>query len=639
MQAVPDDLISRIQKIYQFCSVEEQQVLLKILTELSETGESRTYEEVWLADFKEIPVDKETFLTSPEFLGNSNDNGKSIYPVWMDVMKELERARNQYVEIVLTGATRTGKTSTAVSDGAYWLYWLMCLRNPQAYFGLKAVSRISIFFFNLTETLAKGVAYKEFISTLMSSPWFNKHGQFTASKTDPGYIPEGGLIEVTYGSAASHVLGKATFLVIFDEVNFGNAGVKDVLKAKKTMKEKYDTLVDRVTGTFVKNGEVFGKIYVISSKREDSDFMEDYVRTQREAGNEHMYVFDKPQWEVWPKSKYSSDRTFKIALGGKHLRSFVVDDAQNTPEGLAELSKLGYRLLDVPEDNKIRFLSDFDVALRDIAGITVQGKMSFVTQEILDNCIGTRKNPFYQDILEIGESDRESIETYFHLEAVKPILLRMPMFVHLDLSLTTDRTGISGVVVSGRKDVEIDGKIVSLPALSHVFSVAIQAPTGSKIPYLKIYQFICWLRTNCKFNIKSVSRDQYQSEYLAQLLSSQGFDSPKLSLDRTADGYIALRSTLTEGRMDMLHVPLLEQELTRLQRDPGTGICDHPVGGSKDVADSFAGATWNALLTNPGVPVSTKKVASAIAAINGGNRSYKQQPLGQFTDPRVIKYK
>ena len=632
-----DAILDRIKKVYSSCTYEERQCLKQIVQEVAEYGYSNTYQDIWLADYKEIPVDKETFLTSEEFLGASNNNGKSIYPVWMDVMKELEATGNQYYEIVFTGATRTGKTSTAVSDACYQLYRLMCLKNPQEYFGLKEVTRISFFFFNLTETLAKGVAYKEFVSTLQTSSWFNQHGHFSKSETNPTYIPEGGLIEVVYGSAASHALGKATFCVIFDEVNFGNAGVKDVLKAKKTMKEKYDTLVARVTGTFVKNGEVFGKIYVISSKREDSDFMEEYVRSQREAGNEHMYVFDKPQWEVWPKSKYSSDRTFKIALGGKHLRSFVVSDDQNNPAGLEELRQSGYALMDVPEDNKTRFLSDFDVALRDIAGITVQSSFSFITQELLDTVIGDRKNPFYQDVIEIGTQDSRTIEEFFHKGVVDPRFFRMPMFIHLDLSLTTDKSGISGTVISGRKDIDVEGKKISVPTFSHVFSVAVQAPRGDKISYMKINQFICWLRDSCKFNINCISRDQYQSEYMAQLLEGQGFNTAKISLDRTPDGYMALRSAILEGRIDMLHMDLLEKELTHLKRDPGTGICDHEVGGSKDVSDSVAGSVWNAILINPGVPVPTKSVANVISQVNGPRKTSPNSHMNNMF-PGIRRY-
>ena len=106
------ELPQRIKRIYSECSPEEKAILLKILEEIGETGISPTYENIWLQDYKEIPVDKYTFLTDPEFLGPSNNNGESIYPVWIDTMLELEKSGNQYYEIVFTGATRTGKTST-----------------------------------------------------------------------------------------------------------------------------------------------------------------------------------------------------------------------------------------------------------------------------------------------------------------------------------------------------------------------------------------------------------------------------------------------------------------------------------------------------------------------------------------------
>lgn len=573
------DLIDRIVKVYDYCTPEEQTVLYTIMQELSEYGYSQTYEDVWLADYKEIPVDKKTFLTDPYYLGNSNNNGASIYPAWMDVMMELEQSGNQYYERVFTGATRTGKTSTAVSDAAYETYRLMCLRNPQEYFGLKAVTRISIFFFNITATLARGVAFKEFNTTLSVSPWFLEHGHFTQSEANPTYVPEGGLIEVTSGSDASHALGKATYLVIFDECNFAAAGIKDVNKSKERMKAKYDTLVARVTGTFVKNGEVFGKLYIISSKNSDSDFMEDYIQKQREAGNEHMYIFDKPQWEVWPASRYKSDKKFHIAIGGKNLRSFVVSDADDTPAGLKDLESQGYRIMAVPEDNKTRFLADFDIALRDIAGVSVPGMLSFITQETLDGCISaTRKNPFYTDILSIGTKDNLTIEEYFHIDEVYANIRRCPIYIHIDLSLNTDRTGISGVAVTGRKDIETPNGKLSMPTFTHVFSISLEAPRGDKIPYSKITTFICWLRKS-GFNIARISRDQFQSEYMAQLLEQQGFIVDKLSLDRTPDGYISLQSICLERRIDLLDYKLVQDELIHLQRDSVTGKIDHPVGG------------------------------------------------------------
>lgn len=615
---IDSEIPNRIRQIYKSCTQEEQACLRKILEEIADTGDSETYKNIWLADYKEIPVDKTTFLTSPQFLGGTNDCGRSIYPAWMDTMLELERTGNQYYEIVFTGATRTGKTSTAVSDCAYNLYRLMCLRDPQSYFGLKSVTKISVFFFNITTTLARGVAFSEFNTTLMNSPWFMEHGHMSRSEEHPTYIPEGGLIEVTYGSDSSHALGKASMLVVFDEVNFGAAGVKDIEKSKARMKAKYDTLVARMTGTFVKNGEVFGKIYVISSKNSDSDFMEEYVATQKLAGNKHMYVFDKPQWEVWPASKYSSDRKFYIALGGKKLRSYVVPD-DITAEGLADIKAQGFTLMQVPEDNKSRFLADFDIALRDIAGVSIPGTLSFITQDIIDGCTTSRRNPFFVDVITLGTRSPEDIWEYFHKDVLDAQVTRWPIYIHVDLSLTTDRTGISAVAVTGRRTIHIDDKVSYEPEFKHIFSVAIQAPNGDKIPYSKILAFLLWLYRTLNWNIRKVTRDQYQSEYLAQQLEMQGFGAvPKISLDRTPDGYTALRSVMTEQRLDMLHCELLETELIHLQRDANSGCIDHPSGGSKDVSDSLAGSIWSAILDGADAlpSASPKSVASAIANVN-----------------------
>jgi hypothetical protein len=209
-----NDVINRIKKIYAECQPSDKVILKKILQEISDTGYSDTYKNLWLADYKEIPVDKYTFLTDPYYLGGTNNNGKSIYPAWMNTMLELERTGNKYYEIVFTGATRTGKTSTAVSDCAYNLYKLMCLKDPQKYFGLKSVTTISIFFFNLTEALAKGVAYREFNSTLSLSPWFMDHGKMSNSTVVPTYLPDNNLIRIEFGSGASQALGKATYCIV-----------------------------------------------------------------------------------------------------------------------------------------------------------------------------------------------------------------------------------------------------------------------------------------------------------------------------------------------------------------------------------------------------------------------------------------
>lgn len=202
-----EDIINRIKAIYNGCTQLEQNMFLKILEELSDKGYSETLETIYLVDFKEIPVSIDRFLTDPEYLGESNDCGNQIYPGWWKVYHDVFDSQKDIYEVCLSGATRVGKSSTAVSMMAYMTYLLMCYRNPQRYFGLKEVSRATIAFANLTKELAEGVAFREYNDTLKHSPWFNRHGKFTNSDRRPIFIPEGNQIELVAASDAAHVLG------------------------------------------------------------------------------------------------------------------------------------------------------------------------------------------------------------------------------------------------------------------------------------------------------------------------------------------------------------------------------------------------------------------------------------------------
>lgn len=580
VKSLIDELVPyRIQRIYNSSSPREKVYLKKILEEIAETGDSQTYRDIWLEDYIEIPVDIDTFICDDYYLGKTNRNGAAVYPYWRDFLRKLFHAGNKYEEVMLTGATRIGKSSTAITGTSYMLYKLMCLRDPQAYFGKKDISVFSILFFNLTKELAAGVAYREFQDTILSSPWFLNHGKRMGSDKNPYYVPDGGKVTIDYGSDAAHSLGKQVFCSVMDEINFSRAGVKDVNKAKAHMMDLYNTVAARVKGTFRMEGEVYGKIFAVSSKRGDSDFMEAYMKQQIDSGaGDHMLIADAPQWEVLPPSMFSEGK-FYVAVGDRHKKGFVVPDNQTDAAALADLKAQGYRLLTPPIDMRPEFVADFDIALRDLAGIAVVGSLSFITQEALTACINlNRRNPVFTDLLQIGTKDKLTIEEFFHLEVIPEEYKRMPLFLHLDLSLTTDNSGIGGVCINGRKDMDIDGRKLSVPTFGHVFSFGLSAPRGDKIPYSKILNFICWLRRK-GFNIAGVSRDQYQSEYLGELLEEQGFTVTKISVDRTPDPYISLRSVLLEQRIDLLDVQLLQDELVHLQRDASSGVPDHPIGG------------------------------------------------------------
>lgn len=610
----------RIQSIYSSCNLEERQILKQILQEIALTGDSPTYNDIWLADYKEVPVSVEQFICDPLYLGETNRNGDAVYPFWKDCLKDIFSHGNQYNEIILSGATRIGKTSTAIVIVAYMLYRLMLYKNPHEYFKKKEVSKFTIAFANLTKELAAGVAYREFNDTLKQSRWFNEHGTFSRSDRNFYYIPEGGKIDILPASDAAHLLGMQLWAVVMDETNFAKAGVKDITLAKQHMKNIYDTVNARISGTFRLHGEVYGKLVASSSKNTDSDFLSDHIETQMNAGNTHMYLVDQPQWKVLPKSMFSNE-VFHFTVGDRYKRGFVIPPENDDAAHHEEYIRQGYTIMEAPQEFRRNFVADYDISLRDIAGVSVVGAMGFITQEaITPNMSTTRHNAFFTDVIQVGTRDNKTIEEFFRLDVVDRRLKQCIMNIHLDLSETGDRTGMDGVCVDGQKVVQdYDGRNVVLPFFREIFAVAVEPPRGDRLSFQKVVNFLLWLRRS-GFNIGTISTDQYQSSYLRELLSGQGFHTAKISVDASEDPYIGLKNILYDQRIELIKNDIRDNEMIRLQRVHNK--IDHPSGGSKDISDCLCGACWTLTTEHAVSRPPPRSVISAITDVNRPRTSY-----------------
>ena len=362
---------------------------------------------------------------------------------------------------------------------------------------------------------------------------------------------------------------------MMDEVNFLKAGVKDINIGKARMRSLYNTANARIAGTFRLHGEVYGKMFVCSSKNTDNDYLSDHIEEQLNAGNIHMYLFDKPQWEVLPSRMFSSEK-FYITVGDRYKRGFVIPKENEDEEHLQAYKDQGYRILEVPKDYETNFRADYDIALRDIAGISVIGAMGFITQESITPCVAQdRHNPFYEDVIITGGKDNDTIENHFHLEAVPKEIKRIPMNIHIDFAEVSDHTGICGVGPDGTKIVfdHTTEKKVVMPFYRQIFQVAIEAPPGDRMSFQKVINFILWLRRN-GFHITTVTTDQYQSAFVRESLEHLGFATDKVSVDKSEDPYIGLRNLLQDQRIELVKHELQEQELIHLQRL--NGRIDHP---------------------------------------------------------------
>ena len=407
-----------------------------------------------------------------------------------------------------------------------------------------------------------------------------------------------------------------------DEVNFLKAGTKDVNLGKQHMRSLYNTANARITGTFRLRGEVYGKLFVCSSKNTDDDYLSDHIEEQLNAGNTHLYLFDKPQWEVLPKEMFS-DEIFYITVGDRYKRGFVIPKENEDEEHFNEYLEQGFQILEVPKDYETNFRADYDIALRDIAGISVAGAMGFITQDSISPCVAQdRPNPFYEDIISTGLHDNDTIENHFHLEAVPPALKRLTYNIHIDFSETSDRTGISAVGPDGSKivyDPQTEKKI-SMPFYRQLFQVAIQAPPGDRLSFQKVINFIIWLRRN-GFHINIVSTDQYQSAYVRENLEQKGFATEKVSVDKSEDPYISLRNLLQDQRIDLVKHQLQEDEMVRLQRL--NNRIDHPPKGSKDTSDALCGACFTCIEHQDEVKPKGSTLAKAIKNVNSPMNRYQ----------------
>ena len=104
------------------------------------------YEIVGKELYKEYPVDIETFIFDPYFLGPIY--GDIIFPMWVNVLKEIYPAPfcKRYNEVLLSCATRSGKSTIAVISALYELYLLLCMISPSRTLNIKNSANICFIF-------------------------------------------------------------------------------------------------------------------------------------------------------------------------------------------------------------------------------------------------------------------------------------------------------------------------------------------------------------------------------------------------------------------------------------------------------------------------------------------------------------
>ena len=384
----------------------------------------------------------------------------------------------------------------------------------------------------------------------------------------------------------------------FDEVSFQPN--MDVGKQKEKAKNLVNTAAARMQSRFMK-GEYNPTLLVLaSSKRTEQSYMETFIQGKKQRESKTTYIVDEPQWVI--RTDKNSERKFKVAVGSKYLSSEVLP-LELTDAELNAVRNRGYQIIEVPMGYYENFIEDIDIALTDIAGISTTSSNRYISGPRLAAIEKTSyQNAFTKEIIEVGNApdDAAQYSDFFDVSRIPQELKSKPLYVHLDMSINGDKTGIGGVFVVGKKQPTPDQPVSKDLLLRAGFNVSVKAPRGYQVSFEKNRHFIRWLKQQ-GFNVKGVSSDTFQSADFQQILKAEKFNAEIISVDRVDSDHICkpyqyLRNAIYEERFECYPTTLLKEELIGLERDNNSGKIDHSTSGinSKDSADAICGATWNA---------------------------------------------
>jgi len=581
----------------------------------------------FLKHLTHAPVGIEEFLDSPEFLGATD------ITLWPEVRKAIIAINENwwmgpgesYAEAVLMGSTSSGKSEIAKITTLYHLYLLSCVDVPQALYGLPKTTSIVFAIMAAKPHVTKKVLYAPLRKLVEGIPYFQKHLRPNKLVESEMIFDEKNIRVVPGGSDADAILGEAIIGGIIDEINFMNVVLKskraEVTTGRAGVYDQAETIHSAMTrrkkGRFISQGPVIGVICTSSSTRYKGDFTDKRKQQVIQHKEKGVYIYDRPQYEVWPAERYCGDK-FRLLVGNDVVSDTrVLSDGEKVPEGSM--------VLDIP----VEYLSDFQAnphsALRDVCGISNSSispffRRRFKIYEAVD--LGTEhgvESFLDKDNVILGVDDMPRVK--FGHYCPNP---SRPRYVHIDLSTTGDRCGIAMVRFDGMVDVERNGGIIEkLPIATVELACSIAPDANNELQFAEVRMWVKQLRDMYGYPIKSVTYDGVFSIESIQQWRKQGMKTGHISVDKTSVPYKQLRDTFNDGRLRMHSQDVLINEFFELEYDEVKDKIDHPPNGSKDVADAVCGAYYSMLMRR--ASWTSAQMDDETLAASGGRVEYDER--------------
>lgn len=269
---------------------------------------------VWLLEFPEYEhrvVGIREFIDSPEYLNCQRE-------CWPSIKDDLEELfSGNYTEAVFCQAIGSGKSFASSIIIAYLVYRLLCLKDPQGYFGLARGSHIYFLNMSIRAEQSRKVVFGEIKSRVDNSPWFRTYNPPNPDIRSELQFPKN-IIIFPGNSKETFPLGYNIFAGVMDEaawyIDTDNHNVAE---------DMFNALHSRIKNRFGDKGV----LVMISSPRYVDDFIE---KKMKEAEtNKQIFARRKMLWESKPLNKFSGNW---IDFEGYKIPLEFETDARRNPE-------------------------------------------------------------------------------------------------------------------------------------------------------------------------------------------------------------------------------------------------------------------------------------------------------------------
>ena len=368
--------------------------------------------------------------------------------------------------------------------------------------------------------------------------------------------------------------GVVTCNSVFDE-----AEEKDSSEAFKL----YTGLRERIRSRFLNSSLIYCAL--ISSSKSKSGMVWEYIHKIKPDDPETL-LLDPAIWEVKGDALGLSGKHFWIYIGTKtHPSKVLPEEYNDVPlEKLNYVPPSGCELLEVPIEYRREFENNIEAAIQNIAGRTTD-----TSDRPFDDLsrIGDCKQLLPEVHLEAPLGDQIPLidklpKELFQETTLGPRLARYPnapRFVHVDLaSQSTSQAGYS----LWHKEYVVNDLGEHQTVFVADFVSWISAP--NRIDHDAIKQLSLDLRDKAGVYIKTISYDQFQSEYVRQSLQQHHeFENVRYqSVDRDITAYLNFAQWMITGRIKVGDCPYLREQLGYI------GVADKKLVTThkKDMADS-----------------------------------------------------